>query len=201
MSATADGVRRRDAAATRQSLLDAARELFGTRGFEATTLREIGDRAGADPALIARYFGSKADLFSQAMAAETLDRPPTETFVDFDATVAYLIDYVDRRRGPGPMMQALMRLDAGAEAQGEAAAHMRRRFVEPLVGALRERGVDQPELRAEAAFAALLGIIGLRATGLFDALRASDTAHLTAFVQNALRGVLGPSEGVDSSGG
>ncbi|HVL25340.1 MAG TPA: helix-turn-helix domain-containing protein [Thermomicrobiales bacterium] len=201
MSATADGVRRRDAAATRQSLLDAARELFGTRGFEATTLREIGDRAGADPALIARYFGSKADLFSQAMAAETLDRPPTETFVDFDATVAYLIDYVDRRRGPGPMMQALMRLDAGAEAQEEAAAHMRRRFVEPLVGALRERGVDQPELRAEAAFAALLGIIGLRATGLFDALRASDTADLTAFVQNALRGVLGPSEGVDSSGG
>jgi AcrR family transcriptional regulator len=199
MSTTVDGVRRRDAAATRQSLLDAARELFGARGFEATTLREIGDRAGADPALIARYFGSKADLFSQAMAAETRDRPPTETFVDFDATVAYLIDYVDRR-GPGPMMQALMRLDAGAEAQGEAAAHMRRRFVEPLAGALRERGVDRPELRAEAAFAALLGIIGLRATGLFDALRASDTGALTAFVREALRGCLGPMPGVDRSG-
>ena len=76
MSTTVDGVRRRDAAATRRALLEAARELFGTRGFEATTLREIGERAGADPALFARYFGSKGQLFSEAMAADTIDAPP-----------------------------------------------------------------------------------------------------------------------------
>jgi AcrR family transcriptional regulator len=200
MSTTVDGIRRRDAAATRQSLLDAARELFGTRGFDATTLRDIGDRAGADPALIARYFGSKGELFSEAMAAETVDRPPTELFVDFDATVAYLVDYVDRL-GPGPMMQALMRLDAGAKAQEEAASHMRRRFVEPLAGALRERGIDRPELRAEAAFAALLGIIGLRSTGMFDELRGISTGELTAFVQDALREAVDPANaGVDRRG-
>ncbi len=75
-------------AATRQALLDAARALFGEHGYEGTTRREIGVRAGADPALIARYFGSKADRCSQAMVAETVDVPPTETFRSFDATVA-----------------------------------------------------------------------------------------------------------------
>jgi AcrR family transcriptional regulator len=200
MSTPVDGIRRRDAAATRQALLDAARDLFGTQGYEATTLREIGERAGADPALIARYFGSKAELFSHAMAAETIDVPPTETFASFDATVAYLIDRVDKL-GPGPMLQALMRLDAGHEVQAEAAEHMRQRFVEPLAAAMRERGIDEPEFRAESAVAALLGIIALRSTGVFDALRASSTDQLTTFVQDALRGSVAPvGAGVDRSG-
>ncbi|MFD9659211.1 helix-turn-helix domain-containing protein [Streptomyces mirabilis] len=33
--------------------------LFAERGFDRTTIRDIGERAGVDPALIARYFGSK----------------------------------------------------------------------------------------------------------------------------------------------
>jgi AcrR family transcriptional regulator len=184
-STTVDGVRRRDAAATRQSLLDAARALFGQQGYEATTLREIGERAGADPALIARYFGSKADLFSQAMVAETVDVPPTETFRSFDATIAYLIERVDRM-GPGPMLQALLRLDAGTEARAEAGEHMRRRLIEPLVAALRERGVEEPELRAETALAAVFGIIALRSTGDFPSLAGASAGDLTAFVQRAL---------------
>jgi AcrR family transcriptional regulator len=47
----------RDAAASKQALLEAARSLFGQRGFKSTTIRDIGERAGVDAALIARYFG------------------------------------------------------------------------------------------------------------------------------------------------
>jgi AcrR family transcriptional regulator len=34
----------------RQAILGAARELFAERGFERTTVRAVGTRAGADPA-------------------------------------------------------------------------------------------------------------------------------------------------------
>ena len=46
-------------------------ELFGQRGFEGTTTREIGALAGVDPALIARYFGSKAHLYIAVVVAES----------------------------------------------------------------------------------------------------------------------------------
>jgi AcrR family transcriptional regulator len=66
---TAAPPRRRDAAATRRALLDAARELFDARGFRGTTVRGIGERAGVDPALIARYFGGKAELYQAVLDA------------------------------------------------------------------------------------------------------------------------------------
>src|SRR5271168_4661618 len=72
--------RPRDAAASRQALLLAAQALFGQNGFESTTIREIGDRAGVDAALIARYFGSKADLYIAAVVAEGQGDQPLRNF-------------------------------------------------------------------------------------------------------------------------
>jgi AcrR family transcriptional regulator len=70
--------RSRDAQASRQQLFSAAQELFAQKGFERTTLREIGELAGVDAALVARYFGSKADLYVAVVAAERLgSREPT----------------------------------------------------------------------------------------------------------------------------
>lgn len=63
--------RRRDSARSRQLLLEAAAGLFAERGFDRSTTREIGERAGVDPALIARYFGGKAQLY---LAVLDLDR-------------------------------------------------------------------------------------------------------------------------------
>lgn len=77
--------RRRDAAATRQALLDAATDLFAERGFARTTVREIADRAGANQSLIFRYFGSKAAVFEAVTAREgreQLDGTPLEKLLD-----------------------------------------------------------------------------------------------------------------------
>ncbi|HYD14489.1 MAG TPA: TetR family transcriptional regulator [Allosphingosinicella sp.] len=49
---------------TRQAIEDAARKLFADNGFERTTVRDIGARAGIDPAMVIRYFGSKEALFT-----------------------------------------------------------------------------------------------------------------------------------------
>ena len=64
--ATANPARRRDAAATRVRLLEAARELFLQQGYRATSLREVAAQAGVDVTLVRRYFGSKEGLFGEA---------------------------------------------------------------------------------------------------------------------------------------
>lgn len=65
----AGGGRRRDAAATRQALLQAARSRFIRLGYDSTTLRDVAADVGVNLALIKRYFGSKEGLFKAAVAS------------------------------------------------------------------------------------------------------------------------------------
>ncbi|MEM8688823.1 MAG: TetR family transcriptional regulator [Pseudomonadota bacterium] len=67
--------RKRDAAATAAAILEAARVVFGERGYDAAGTREIAERAQVNVALINRYFGSKEGLFAQAVPP-TLDISP-----------------------------------------------------------------------------------------------------------------------------
>lgn len=53
---------RRDRAATENSILNAAHQLFAEKGFENTRTLEIAKLAKANEALINRYFGSKEGL-------------------------------------------------------------------------------------------------------------------------------------------
>ena len=59
---------RRNAAETRNRLLQAARRLFAGANYVSVGLREIGAEAGVNPALISRYFGSKKNLFLEVAA-------------------------------------------------------------------------------------------------------------------------------------
>ncbi|HYD44205.1 MAG TPA: TetR family transcriptional regulator [Phenylobacterium sp.] len=63
--------RRRNAEATRQDILDAARCRFACEGYDRAGLREIAADAGVDAALISRYFGGKDELFSAVLASTT----------------------------------------------------------------------------------------------------------------------------------
>ncbi|QIQ00932.1 helix-turn-helix domain-containing protein [Streptomyces liangshanensis] len=60
-------VRRRDAAATRASILLAAREVFTRLGYDGAGVREIARAADVDTRLIGRYFGSKEGLFAEVV--------------------------------------------------------------------------------------------------------------------------------------
>lgn len=59
--------RPRNAAATQDAILDAARERFARDSYDDVGLRDIARDAGVDAAMIHRYFGSKDDLFSAAL--------------------------------------------------------------------------------------------------------------------------------------
>jgi AcrR family transcriptional regulator len=52
---------------TREAILDAAREAFAERGFDRASIRSIATSAGVDPALVHHYFGTKDQLFLEAM--------------------------------------------------------------------------------------------------------------------------------------
>lgn len=61
------------AAATRQTILDAARACFAERGLAATTTREIARRAGVTQPLVHHYFGTKDALFDAVLEASVSD--------------------------------------------------------------------------------------------------------------------------------
>jgi len=51
--------------ATRVAILEAAKKLFAAKGFGAATVRDICTEAGANIALVSRYFGSKSELYAE----------------------------------------------------------------------------------------------------------------------------------------
>ncbi len=54
--------------ATRKALLQAAQSLFAEKGFDRTSVTEIGKRAGVSHTLINAYFGGKAGLLAAVVA-------------------------------------------------------------------------------------------------------------------------------------
>src|SRR5580765_4851203 len=53
----------RDREAVRRSILDAARELFVTEGFQNVSIRKIAEKIEYSPAAIYGYFAGKDDIF------------------------------------------------------------------------------------------------------------------------------------------
>jgi AcrR family transcriptional regulator len=162
-------MRTRNASRTRQRLLAAASELFAERGFDGTTTRDIGERAGADPALIARYFGSKAALYLAALRSDDAPRDllDPERLADLMSRVG--------NQGPGPVLRAAVQRHDDGALQVAAQTALGERLVAPLRARLTAAGVDRPDLRAELAVAAFTGIALGRAAGALPALR--DASH------------------------
>ena len=63
---------RADGEDTRKRILDAADELFSERGFSATSMRALAQRADVNLAAINYHFGSKKDLLTAALQRLTV---------------------------------------------------------------------------------------------------------------------------------
>jgi AcrR family transcriptional regulator len=147
--------RRRDAAATRRRLLEAARDLFAERGYEGATVRSIAARAGANQALLFRYFGSKRGLLTEVMAQGGLEQvratPPEELF---EAALRSMLT----RSAEGTEDRSLEVYLRSTGRGGESAGTLRElgeEYQKALAGLS-----DAPDavLRADLAMAWLLGI-------------------------------------------
>jgi AcrR family transcriptional regulator len=78
------GLRERNAAQTRELILDTALALFLDQGFEVTTMEQVAERADIGTSTLYRYFPTKDQLVIEPlairgqMAAELRARPPEE---------------------------------------------------------------------------------------------------------------------------
>lgn len=172
-------------------MLAAASTLFSSGGYDGTTIRDIGERAGVDAALIARYFGNKLNLYLATLEAEATEPGRVDLATDLRGYAAWLLERTDRR-GPGPLMQALVRSDSAPEIRAAAQAHITRRLVDPLVSVLTAHGVspDSARVRAEAAVAALIGVVVVRGTGSFSVLPDADVAEVAGVLTRLLESML-----------
>jgi AcrR family transcriptional regulator len=175
--------RRRDAAASRDRLLKAASELFADRGYDRTTARDIGERAGVDPTMIARYFGGKAQLYIAVLRSQE-ESDHFADLLEVDRLSAMLHRIGDR--GPGPIFGAALRPYDDDDAQAAAMAELERRVVGPLRERLIREGVTEPALRAELLAAAFIGVIIGRDAGTLKHLAEASTTQLLEILQDLL---------------
>ncbi|POX43203.1 TetR/AcrR family transcriptional regulator [Streptomyces sp. Ru73] len=175
--------RRRDSARSREALLRAAGELFAERGFDRTTIRDIGRHAGVDPALIARYFGGKTQLYLATVEAEHGDADPGD-LLDPER-LRYVLERADSR-GLVPVFQVAVQRLAEPAAEGMARAALHDRLVEPLHRRFVAEGRDRPRLRAEMTVAAVIGIALGRQSGAFDELGGVPADELGALLLGTL---------------
>ncbi|MBB4904359.1 TetR/AcrR family transcriptional regulator [Actinophytocola algeriensis] len=176
--------RRRDSVATRQALLDAATALFAERGYDRTTVRDIATRAGANQALLFRYFGSKEALFAEVAAGHR--REETEPGL----LVAEMLDNLLDPSSSARRDQVLTALLRTLGTDDEAAAIRERlnaSYAETL-GTL----TDQPDaaLRADLVLAWLFGISLMRGVAATQPLADADPAAVRDLVLPAARTLL-----------
>ena len=151
------GTRSRNATATRQAILEAAKVSFMCEGYEQVGVREIAARAGVDPALVNRYFGSKEGLFTEAVASKF---DLSALFAGDRATLGErLARHVLQKKPPGDDYDPLVALLRSTSC--EAPARMLREallvgFVRPLAAQL--EGPDAVP-RAELVGSTLLGLL------------------------------------------
>jgi AcrR family transcriptional regulator len=169
MSSLADNAstprRRHDARASREALLDAADALFDERGYAAATVREIGERAGVDAALIARYFGGKEGLY-----LATLEREPR---TPIPAALTPALEHILSRSeqlGIGPIPLAMVSPAHSDELRERVREIIGRRLVEPFAGELAAHGAADATLRAEILVALAVGVSLTRGCGTLPAL-------------------------------
>ena len=95
---------------TKENLLNAARDLFWTRGYSNVSVRDITRRAGVDAALVSRYFGSKEGLFDATLAEippwDALDAAPDEILDAAVASFSHPFDPETEEANPFTMLLA-----------------------------------------------------------------------------------------------
>ena len=128
-------------------------------------MRDIGERAGVDPALIARYFGGKEGLY-----LATLEREPrTPLPTDLTRALEHMLSRSEQR-GIGPIPLAMVSPAHSDELRGQVREIIARRLVEPFTQELEAHGVADAALRAEILVALAVGVSLTRGCGTLPRL-------------------------------
>ena len=145
---------------TRRRILETARAVFAEVGYERATIRGIASTAGVDKSSIIKYFGSKQELFQEAVyweipLAELTSGAAAETVENY--TRAMLTAWASEPNSP---MAVLLRTSMTSEAAAEILRrHITAQAIDPVSAA-----IDAPDARLRAALigAILMGVASQR---------------------------------------
>ncbi len=171
--------------AQRERILDAARSLFGSRGFEVVTMADVADQAGVARATVFNHFGSKGALvesitesvldywsgmLERALADEKTSTP-TLVRALFDHMGAGIQQFHGFYRG---VFREIMKLQVGLQ-EGGGAARARLRALERLERLL-ARGQERGELSRDLSPDALACAFDSLANGTINHWLYDDTS-------------------------
>jgi AcrR family transcriptional regulator len=192
---TMEVARTRDADATRDVLLTAARRRFAASGYSTTTVREIAADAGVNVALINRYFSSKEGLFEACLtwAAKDLDRP---TEPSIERMVERFVSTVASSPTDDQSIQIMLLLRSSGDERADAirTATLRRfteRIAEIAGWAPDIEGADALLLRAQLAICTGLGIVMLRASTAVEPVSSATVDDLRGPLARVFSALLG----------
>jgi AcrR family transcriptional regulator len=163
--------------AQRERILDAARALFGSRGFDAVSMSEVAEQAGVARATVFNHFGSKRALV-EAITAGVFDYYTLmldQALADEVTPTAGLVRALFEHMGSGieqfhgfyrGVFREIMKLQVGLE-EGSVAAHAAERSQERLTRLL-ARGQARGDLTRELPAADLASALGSLSAGTID---------------------------------
>src|SRR6266853_853834 len=113
----------RNAERSRTAILQAAERLFATKGYEATSLTDVGAAAGVSRGTPGYFFGSKAELYQAVLdrsfneVREAMRAGAVSDYFDFLAARPNFVRLIEREalNGGGPI-EGAGHLSAGQEA-------------------------------------------------------------------------------------
>ena len=150
----------RNASLTRERILAAARRYFSLHGYDHVGTRDIAREAGADAALVNRYFGSKEELFREVITGGFLvEEHLPEDLADFGS---FLVSQVLDNKSEPDDFDALRVLLRAADSPAIAALVAERfdeEFIRPLA---RRLGGRDAEVRATLIASYVLGLATMR---------------------------------------
>ena len=185
-AATRKRVRNPDA--HRAAILDAAREVFGERGYSKTTIREVARRAGVTHGLVVLHFTTKEQLFIDALLEHRRVAEAAEGDVD-DLPERIARSFVERIEADGPS-DPFIALIRSAGDTDVAKQLMRAMRMEPTQAYLST--MDAPDLnqRADMVGALLIGVTFSRYVLADGPLAAMSSDELLAYLVPAIRTIL-----------
>jgi len=189
---------------TRGDILTAARDEFAERGFDRATIRGIAAAAGVDPALVLHYFGSKEQLFGDALQipvepGQVLRRVMDQRIDDMGPTmVRTFLEAWEPEESRSPLEAMVRSAMTNETAMTLVREYLGRRVFGPITQAL---GAPDAELRATLMGSQFIGLAMMRYIARIEPLASASVDELVAAVgptmQRYLTGDLGPGPSVD----
>ncbi len=185
----------RNAAATREAILVAAKQRFLHDSYDNVVLRDVAGDVGVDVSLIGRYFGSKEKLFREVLrhgkAGFAEQAPPAAELPAYLANLARP-SLCENERAHIEKLQIILRSASSAKASEIVRSSFHEDVLHPLAALL--PGEDA-EMRASLAMSVLTGTTIMRAIMGVDALHECECPNMHRDLERLLGTALFGADG------